>query len=331
MNSYTDNIWEAYIAETSYKDDKSDALGPDEELQDDGSVKNTKTGKIVHVPKKKKQADKKTDELEENNQLLAIASELLDSLQKDAKNGFPSKESKALVSQVYKAEPDMFDPDTIRKFAQKAGMDDFEIEYILPREFQKEFEDGPVGNMGYSLGDFMPDAGEDEDEDDIEWEYEGDPDSDPLDDLDKLRDEQDPELIEDQQPAPFRFESDHNPLISRYLDHVTGDNSVGFSFIGSDDTYYYGEAEFDWDGGFYTAKYSGTSAAEEPDEEPEVADIQVVHVINQETDQEVDEATYNAVQSWIESELEGMGWSMMIQMGWEEPEPDYDPPEDYDF
>lgn len=51
-----DLLREAYqtIAETTHEND-SPALGPDEERQADGSIKNTKTGEIVYTPKGKKE------------------------------------------------------------------------------------------------------------------------------------------------------------------------------------------------------------------------------------------------------------------------------------
>lgn len=321
---FTDEIWESYITETTGGKDE-EALMPGDKRHEDGTVTD-KDGKVVYKPKSKKKSTKKepvkepveeSDEIE-GNDLLVHANKLIEQLMKDAEDGHPSKESQHLVKAVHDAEPSLFDPDTIRKFAKQAGLDEFEIEYLLPIEFQKEIND-----MGQRLGDFNDPHPMDDD--DVEWDIpdENEPTDNPWEARDgKPRGRN--ELIEDQKPKPYTFESDHRPLESRYLSHAGGDNSVGFSFIGADDTYYYGEAEFEWHGGFYKAKYSGTSAAEEPDEEPQVDGIQVVHVVNQETEQEVDDATYSAVQSWIEDELHGMGWSMMVQMGWEEPEPDYD-------
>ena len=53
-----DLLSEAYasITETTHEND-SPALGPDEERQSDGSVKNTKTGKTVYTPKNKQGVD----------------------------------------------------------------------------------------------------------------------------------------------------------------------------------------------------------------------------------------------------------------------------------
>lgn len=53
-----DLLSEAYqsITETTHDSD-GPALGPDEERQEDGSVKNTKTGKIVYTPKNKENVD----------------------------------------------------------------------------------------------------------------------------------------------------------------------------------------------------------------------------------------------------------------------------------
>ena len=50
-----DLLSEAYnsIHETTHEDDRA-ALGPDEERQADGSIKNTKTGETVYTPKDKK-------------------------------------------------------------------------------------------------------------------------------------------------------------------------------------------------------------------------------------------------------------------------------------
>jgi hypothetical protein len=51
-------LTEAYasIFETSHEDDRA-ALGPDEERQEDGTVKNTKTGETVYTPKKESVGD----------------------------------------------------------------------------------------------------------------------------------------------------------------------------------------------------------------------------------------------------------------------------------
>ena len=53
-----DLLSEAYrsVTETTHDSD-APALGPDEERQDDGSVKNTKTGETVYTPKDKKKTD----------------------------------------------------------------------------------------------------------------------------------------------------------------------------------------------------------------------------------------------------------------------------------
>lgn len=57
-----DLLSEAYrsVTETTHDSD-APALGPDEERQDDGSVKNTKTGETVYTPKGKKKTDEAVD------------------------------------------------------------------------------------------------------------------------------------------------------------------------------------------------------------------------------------------------------------------------------
>lgn len=57
-----DLLSEAYqsVTETTHDND-TPALGPDEERQSDGSVKNTKTGKTVYTPKDKDMADEAMD------------------------------------------------------------------------------------------------------------------------------------------------------------------------------------------------------------------------------------------------------------------------------
>lgn len=53
-----DLLSEAYasIFETNHEDDRA-ALGPDEERQEDGTVKNTKTGETVYTPKSESAGD----------------------------------------------------------------------------------------------------------------------------------------------------------------------------------------------------------------------------------------------------------------------------------
>ena len=57
-----DMLSEAYqsVTETSHETD-TPALGPDEERQSDGSVKNTKTGKVVYTPKGKESTNEEID------------------------------------------------------------------------------------------------------------------------------------------------------------------------------------------------------------------------------------------------------------------------------
>lgn len=57
-----DLLSEAYqsVTETTHDSD-APALGPDEERQSDGSVKNTKTGETVYTPKDKDKADEAID------------------------------------------------------------------------------------------------------------------------------------------------------------------------------------------------------------------------------------------------------------------------------
>jgi len=57
-----DLLSEAYQSVTeSTHDSDAPALGPDEERQSDGSVKNTKTGETVYTPKDKTKADEAID------------------------------------------------------------------------------------------------------------------------------------------------------------------------------------------------------------------------------------------------------------------------------
>ena len=87
--------------------------------------------------------------------------------------------------------------------------------------------------------------------------------------------------------------------------------------------YYQVEAEIGWYGQHYKSRYSGTSAAEEPDEEPQVDGVNVVYV-RDEDDKEVDEATFKAIDTWVSDQLNHLGWSDMKAMGWEPPTDDGD-------
>ena len=57
-----DLLSEAYqsVTETTHEND-APALGPDEERQSDGSVKNTKSGETVYTPKDKEKANEEMD------------------------------------------------------------------------------------------------------------------------------------------------------------------------------------------------------------------------------------------------------------------------------
>lgn len=57
-----DLLSEAYqsVTETTHEND-APALGPDEERQSDGSVKNTKSGETVYTPKDKEKANEEID------------------------------------------------------------------------------------------------------------------------------------------------------------------------------------------------------------------------------------------------------------------------------
>jgi len=122
--------------------------------------------------------------------------------------------------------------------------------------------------------------------------------------------------------APELYTFEGGRPISNDTMHAS-DTGISFTFYDSQETYYYAEAEIEWYGAYYRAKYSGTSAAEEPDSEPEVDGVNVVYAINQETDQPVDDATLKSIDEWINKQINNASVSEMERLGWKAPEEDY--------
>jgi hypothetical protein len=117
--------------------------------------------------------------------------------------------------------------------------------------------------------------------------------------------------------SPFKFTSD------RPIGKAMEAGEISIEIEDMSGKYYYVEADIEWYGSHYRARYSGTSAAEEPDEEPQIDGVHVVYV-RDEDGREVEETFFQSIASWVSDQIDNLGWSEMEAMGWDAPTDDGD-------